>query len=134
MPQLPLPSLPLMSKNNRRRFRFLTWFRLAFLGVGAVAAGSLYTPYPARLVQLLRRPPEPKVIIKVVEVPVEKPETEASTAAPQPAPPVAPPVVAEPWKPETVFRMPSVNLPPFPPVMPEIQLPSVIISMPPFRT
>lgn len=119
MPQLPLLSLPLMSKNNNRRFRFLTWFRLAFLGVGAVAAGSLYTPYPARLVQLLRRPPEPKVIIKVVEVPVEKPETEASTAAPQPATPAAPPVVAEPWKPETVFRMPSVNLPPFPPVMPE---------------
>lgn len=97
--------------NRRRsRFRFFTWFRVCFLGIAAGAAGSLYTPYPAQLVRALRETPAPKTIVKQVvkEVPGETP--------PAPEPEVK---VVQAWHPENAFAMPAIELPPFPPALPE---------------
>lgn len=99
--------------NRRHRpLSFLTWFRLALLGIGAVAAGSLYTPYPAQLVRALREVPAPKTIVRhiIKEVPKE--------VAPPPAPDPEVKVVQA-WHPENAFAMPAINLPPFPPALPE---------------
>lgn len=97
---------------NRRRSRlsFFTWFRVCFLGIAAGAAGSLYTPYPAQLVRALRETPVPKTIVKhiVKEVPGEMP--------PAPEPEVK---VVQAWHPENAFAMPAIELPPFPPALPE---------------
>lgn len=108
-----------MKSRTRRNVRLFTWFRLGLLGVGALAAGSLYTPYPVQLVKALRRPvPAP------VPAPQPKPQPEKSAepappaAAPDPAPaPPAPP--AEAWQPKNCFAMPAIKLPPFPPALPE---------------
>lgn len=97
---------------NRRRSRisFFTWFRVCLLGIAAGAAGSLYTPYPAQLVRALRENPAPKTIVKhiVKEVPGEAP--------PAPEPEVK---VVQAWHPENAFAMPAIQLPPFPPALPE---------------
>lgn len=110
-----------MRHDNRKRRRLFTWFRLGLLGVLALAAGSLYTPYPARLVAELRktaRPaaPAPAPKPQPAPAPVEQPQPETPPAAPA-SPPAAD--APKPWKPEGAFAMPAINLPPFPPALPE---------------
>lgn len=94
--------------NRRRHRRLFTWFRLGLLGVGALAAGSLYTPYPAKLVRALRGSESPKTVVKRVKV-VETKEV-----------PSEPEVqLVQAWHPENAFHMPAIELPPFPPALPE---------------
>ena len=97
----------------------LTPFQIGLLAVAGVAAASLCTPYPARLVRALRSRPEPEIRIveKIVEVPVE-----VSTATPVPQAPTPTPaleVATQPWQPTRMLPMPEIQLPPFPPALPE---------------
>ncbi len=120
-----------------RRLSFLTWFKVGLLGACFLAAGSLFTPYPAELARALRgddgeqiektqgkakkkkarrAKPEPAAPAPAV---AETPAA-AETPAPAPAVPVAPAEpVAEPWTPDDSFEMPKIVLPPFPPALPE---------------
>ncbi len=112
-----------MSKTPPRRSRrFFTWFKLGLLLVLGAGAASLYTPYPARLVRELRGPAR-VVIKKVLVKPDEKPAAPPVAPSPSPEPQDAPQPAAEipftPWKPESSFAMPSIELPPFPPALPE---------------
>lgn len=111
-------------RNPNRKRRLFTWFRLGLLGVLTLAAGSLYTPYPARLVAELRKTARP-----AAPAPAPKPQKDPSPVEqPQPTPPPAAPAAPgpapaadapQPWKPEGSFAMPAINLPPFPPALPE---------------
>lgn len=117
----------------------LSLFQLCLLALGAAAVGSLYTPYPARLVRALRSKPQPavKIVEKIVEVPVPAPPQQppvadapappqqpqlppvADAPAPQPQLPAVADDPARPWEPESLLPMPAVQLPPFPPALPE---------------
>lgn len=108
-------------RNPNRKRRLFTWFRLGLLGVLALAAGSLYTPYPARLAAELRKParpvpPPPAPKPEPAPVQVVQPQPETPPAAPAPPPAADAP---KPWKPEGAFAMPAIQLPPFPPALPE---------------
>ncbi len=98
----------------------LTWFKIGLLGSFLLAAGSLYTPYPAKFVQVLsgseaadsRKPqdaprktrrPKPAV----AETPVPRPVHTLESLEP------------EAWSPQDSFAMPEIVLPPFPPALPE---------------
>ena len=97
--------------------RHLSPFQLGLLAVAGLAALSLYTPYPAILVHALRSRPEPEVRviekIKEVQVPAPLPEP-----PPQPVQ-LAPAEPAQPWQPAKLLPMPEIQLPPFPPALPE---------------
>ena len=96
-------------------------YAAAALALAALAVGSLYTPYPAQLVRALRGKPKPevrvveKIVEKRVEVPievpvevrVEVPVKERNNAAPQD------------WQPPALAPMPQIELPPFPPALPQ---------------
>lgn len=97
----------------RVKWRQLSAFQMGLLAVGGVAALALCTPYPARLVQALRSQPAPevRVVEKYVEVPVEvKPAQPAGYAVELPV---------RPWQPAQLLPMPEIQLPPFPPALPE---------------
>lgn len=108
-------------KNGRRRKLCLSPFRIGLLAVLLLAAGSLYTPYPADLVKTLlgrgenseQTPasaddkPAPN---QAAPVPVILPDDEPADS------PAPPPTI---WKHEARFSMPAINLPPFPPALPE---------------
>lgn len=91
---------------------FFTWFRVCFLGIAAGAAASLYTPYPAQLVRALREKPAPETIVKEVVKEVRVPVESAGNAEPEVK-------VVPAWHPENSFAMPAIQLPPFPPALPE---------------
>ena len=107
--------------HRKSKIKLFTWFRLALVVVLLLAAGSLYTPYPAELVKAMSedtKTPRKKKKKKKVQ-PVATPATPS-------APVVAPPVESdeeeievEPWTPEEAFTMPTITLPPFPPALPE---------------
>lgn len=107
--------------HRKSKIKLFTWFRLGLLGVLLLAAGALYTPYPAELVKALSadKPTKPRKKKK-------KKVVKAETPAPAPAQPVVPPpapeeeeVEVEPWSPQEAFTMPTITLPPFPPALPE---------------
>ena len=92
-------------------------WKCALAGIGLLGVGSLYTPYPAQLVRALRGKQEPtvrvveKVVEKRVEVPVEvrvEVPVKVETAAAQ-----------QEWDPPKLLPMPEIQLPPFPPALPE---------------
>lgn len=96
-------------------------FRVALLLILGIGAISLCTPYPAMLVRALREKPEPIVRVeeKIIEVPVEvrvevpaKPPELPKTTTPQD-------IEAQPWHPHKLMPMPEIQLPPFPPALPE---------------
>lgn len=107
-----------MKGSNIIRYLKSHAFKVGLLLVLLTAAGSLYTPYPAQLVRALRTTPAPivRVVEKRVEVPVEVKEE-------PPQPPqqdVTPPeIVSQPWQPAKLLPMPEIQLPPFPPALPE---------------
>lgn len=100
-----------------RKPRSISAFQLGLLIVAGVAALSLCTPYPALLVREMRYTPPPppvpepevRIVEKIVEVPVEVP-------APQPA---ATDPTSQPWQPAKLMPRPEIQLPPFPPALPE---------------
>ncbi len=125
-----------------RRLSFVSWFKLGVLGACFLAAGSLFTPYPAELVKAIRggegeqvekaqekgkKKRARRVKPQTAAPPPAASEAEAPAAAepvsPPPAAPAPPPVpvepVAEPWSPDDSFEMPKIVLPPFPPALPE---------------
>lgn len=110
--------------HRKSKIRIFTWFRLALLAVLLLAAGALYTPYPAELVKAISaqdKPARKKKKRKVSKPAAEKPV--ASPAAPV-LPPPAPEdaeeeIEVEPWSPQEAFSMPAITLPPFPPALPE---------------
>lgn len=91
-----------------RHRRSVSTLRMALVVVGLVAI-SLCTPYPAKLVEALRHNPQPEVRIveRIREVTVE---------APQPAMADMP---TQAWQPAKLLPVPEIQLPPFPPALPE---------------
>lgn len=112
-------------RKNRKRAR-LTWFKAGLLLVSGAMAGSLYTPYPARLVYAWRGETSgTRTQAQVKQTKGHKPTKEPPPAAlPADTPPPAPspaPVTVEPveWKPDSSFSLMPLQLPPFPPALPE---------------
>ena len=106
--------------HRKQKIKLFTWFRLSLLVVLLLAAGSLYTPYPAELVKALTEDSKPARKKKKKKV-----QPSAPVAAETPAV-VLPPAAEdeeeldpEPWSPEGAFAMPAITLPPFPPALPE---------------
>lgn len=102
-------------KKTRRKGRALTWFKLGLLAVLAMAAASLFTPYPAELVRAFNPPPPPPPVAPKPK-PKPKPRPEKPEAQKQAEFVLEHPA---PWSPESAFAMPAVNLPNFPPALPE---------------
>lgn len=100
--------------------RHMSPFQMGILAVAGVAALSLYTPFPAKLVRALRSRPEPKVQVveKIKEVKVMVPQPAPEVAPPPPATPPAE-ATAQAWQPAKLLPMPEIQLPPFPPALPE---------------
>ncbi len=111
-------------RGRKRRLRPFTWFKLSFLAICLLAAGSLYTPYPLKLARVLRAMQKAhykQTAPKPAETPKPEPKPEPQPQPePQPEPPAPPaePVVV-PWSPAEHFAMPRLELPPFPPALPE---------------
>ena len=100
------------------KIRGLHWVCGGLLLVAGLTAASLCTPYPALLVQTLREKPQPEVRIieRRVEVPVEvRVETPVPVSEGDSAASEAP----KPWKPESLAPGIKLELPPYPPVLPE---------------
>ncbi len=113
-------------RSARKRLSFFTWFKLGVLASCFLAAGSLFTPYPAELVKALRADDEQvekkqqKPRRKRHKRPIAKPAPVQQSSAEGTETPATPePLVAEPWSPQDRFEMPEIVLPPFPPALPE---------------
>lgn len=99
----------------KKKMGCLPWFGAGLLGIFFLAVGSLYTPYPIELVKIIRNKPEP-----AKKQP--KPTPEQPAQPPKPEKPAEPEPVVEtsaPWRPDNMFTMPDIVLPPFPPALPE---------------
>ncbi len=95
------------------------WFPAGVLLVTGCVVASLFTPYPVQLVQAIVGTPRPvvKVVEKIVKVPVEVPvEVRVEVPVKEQK---EPGVESQPWKPKTLITRPTIELPPFPPVIPE---------------
>ncbi len=117
-------------RKGRGRLSFFTWFKLGVLASCFLAAGSLFTPYPVELVKAFREGGEQVGKGKQKEKPRQKrPRHPRKPQTPPPARQVsssssseeaaAAPPVAEPWSVQESFSMPTIELPPFPPALPE---------------
>lgn len=109
--------------HRKHRIKLFTWFRVSLLLVLILAAGALYTPYPAELVKAIKandKPTKKKKKRKKVQ-PAPQPQSPAQPAVPVTAPPEPEEeeVEVEAWAPEDAFAMPEIKLPPFPPALPE---------------
>ncbi len=127
-------------RNRARRFSFFTWFKLGVLSSLFLAAGSLFTPYPAELVRQLKSGGEqvdkaaekaedkaddkvdkPKKVRRkrVRRAEVQPAPEPAASAAATSSPELVQEATPEPWSPQDCFEMPQIVLPPFPPALPE---------------
>ncbi len=112
-------------RTGRKRLTFLTWFKLGVLASCFLAAGSLFTPYPAELVKALREGGEQVGKEEKPDKPRRKRPRRKKNQTPAPAQTPAEgeaspePLVSEPWNPQESFTMPAIELPPFPPALPE---------------
>lgn len=99
----------------KKKMGCLPWFGAGLLGIFFLAVGSLYTPYPIELVKIIRNKPEP-----AKKQPKPTPEQPAQPHKPEkPAEPEPVVETAAPWRPDNMFTMPDIVLPPFPPALPE---------------
>lgn len=108
------------TQKHKEKGRFLTWFKISLLGLIGAGVCSLYTPYPTQLARELRlcvTKPAPKAAQETAtepetEQPAEQaPQTEGATSPGH--------IAVTPWKPGSAFAMPKIDLPPFPPALPE---------------
>ncbi len=123
------PEFKRRSKKGRLLSFFATWFKLGVLASCFLAAGSLFTPYPALLVKALREGGEQADAAQQKGgEKQEKPERKRPKRQKPQAKPQTPAVeavaasselVVEPWSPQDSFSMPKIELPPFPPALPE---------------
>ncbi len=107
---------------GKHRFSFVTWFKLGILASCLLAAGSLFTPYPAELVKALTddgEQVEKKQKTRKKRVKRKKTQQQAQAPAAADAAASVPEFVVEPWSAEDSFEMPQIVLPPFPPALPE---------------
>lgn len=103
------------------RFSFLRgagrrWLPAGVAAALALAAGSLWTPYPwefardvlggPQVVERVVKVPVEKIVERIVEVPAPPKETEDAPGQ-------------QAWKPEQLIDPTPIQLPPFPPVLPE---------------
>lgn len=91
-------------------------------GAALLAAGSLYTPYPAQLVRALKGLPEDDgaVSTPLSDEPGDRPsEGHPSEQPDKPLVHRIPAGSVTPWKPQANFTMPAIVLPPFPPALPQ---------------
>lgn len=93
-----------------------------------IAAGSLCTPYPERLLKLVFEEPQPISSKPIAKKSSKKKNTSETSSAEPPAPaeptepitpPPAPALELKAWNPKESFAMPTIKLPPFPPALPE---------------
>ncbi len=84
--------------------------------VAVLLAGSLWTPYPWEFVRGMWG--KPQVVERVVKVPVEK-IVERIVEVPAPQKETENFLEQQPWKPEQLIDPTPIQLPPFPPVLPE---------------
>lgn len=116
-----------MSSSPRRRQRSAPHFLVICAGISLlIAAGSLCTPYPERLLKLVMDEPAPISTKPIAKKTSKKKPVEVKDAEPEPPAPPAPVAPPEPaplelkaWNPKESFAMPTINLPPFPPALPE---------------
>ena len=105
-------------RKSKRVKKALTWFKLGLLAVLALGAASLFTPYPAELVRALNPPPPaPNPTTKPKPKATSKPKPKVDKATQRKAQFVL--ANPRPWSPESAFSMPTINLPNFPPALPE---------------
>lgn len=107
--------------HRKHKIKIFTWFRVGLLLVLLLAAGSLYTPYPAELVKAFTADAKPAKKKKKRKKPVavQQPAEVSTPAAPDIASDDEEEVELEAWTPEDSFAMPAITLPPFPPALPE---------------
>ncbi len=113
-----------MSSRNRRKGVSPWRFLMICMGLSMlIAAASLCTPYPERLINMFLAQPEPMVTKKIPKD--KKPNKITTKKEVKPAVQVVIPpeqhqeleLLA--WNPKESFAMPIINLPPFPPALPE---------------
>lgn len=108
----------------RSRSIRITWFKAIVCLCLACMAFSLLTPYPARLIRALRGEAEPSTAQDdsyppPVSRPVEQPGQPADPTPPSPVDAGTPGNrISNPWAPERFLALPTVQYPPFPPVLP----------------
>ena len=96
--------------HRKQKIKLFTWFRLSLLVVLLLAAGSLYTPYPAELVKALTEDGKPARKKKKKKVQTAAPTVvETPTVTPPPAAEDEEELEPEPWRPEGAFAMPSIT-------------------------
>lgn len=109
--------------HRKHKIKIFTWFRVSLLLVLLLAAGAMYTPYPAELVKALKenqdKPVKKRKKRKVVKPSVKPQETKPVSVAPVVPEEPEDAVELEPWTPQEAFTMPAITLPPFPPALPE---------------
>ena len=109
--------------HRKHKIKLFTWFRVSLLLVLLLAAGAMYTPYPAELVKALKenqdKPVKKRKKRKVVKQPEQKPASPAVSVAPALPDEPEDSIELEPWTPQEAFTMPTIALPPFPPALPE---------------
>lgn len=109
--------------HRKHKIKIFTWFRVSFLLVLLIGAGALYTPYPAELVKALKedaKPAKKKKKRKVIKPDTpDKSKTPAPSVLPEATVTEVEEIEIEPWQPVGAFEMPDIQLPPFPPALPE---------------
>lgn len=113
--------------SSRRSAPFLTWFKAGLLVVLGIGAVSLCTPYPALLVRTLRQSDDAPSAGKEKGKRPRPPRASATSAPPADSEAKEDETSSSgvyspeqvPWSPEGSFAMPEIQLPPFPPALPE---------------
>lgn len=110
--------------HRKHKIKIFTWFRIGVLAALLLAAGALYTPYPAQLVKAMSgddavAKKKKKAKRKVVKTTMQPKPGPTPQPVLKPVEPEAEDVEVEPWSPQEAFTMPTITLPPFPPALPE---------------
>lgn len=97
----------------------MSGFQWGVLAILALAAGSLYTPYPGMLVETILNDPAKATRAAPPRKAKKKQKNTVSEEPTEPTPTPETSIETEPWQPTTSFKMADIQLPPFPPALPE---------------